>query len=250
MKSYQSVCIVVPCHNEEGAIRGVIHDLLAHVPGATVLVVDDYSTDRTSDKARAAAAEITAGHVAVLRLPVNLGVGGAVQTGFRYAVNHGFDYALKVDGDGQHPALEIPKLLEPLEAGEADFVIGSRFLAAEPAGFQSTASRKVGIKIFEIVNSLLIHQRVTDNTSGFRAYNRRALEFAAAHYPAFDYPEPEEVVLMGRNAFLLKEVPIRMEARQTGVSSISFKRGIYFMFKVLFAVVMTAIRPRLLPAKQ
>ena len=171
---------------------------------------------------------------------VNLGIGGAVQTAFRYVARHDFDYAVKVDGDGQHPIDQIAGLLAPLKEGKADMVIGSRFIEKE--GFQSTFCRRLGINVFRWLNSLLIRQTVTDNTSGFRAYNRQALCFAEDNYPAFDYPEPEEVILMVKNGFRIMEVPSVMESRQGGVSSISPLKAVYYMLKVCFAVLMAAMR--------
>jgi len=151
---------------------------------------------------------------------------------------------VKFDGDGQHPASGIEALLKPLETGEADLTIGARFLEGN-RGYHSTFSRRIGILIFELLNSLLIGQRITDNTSGFRAYNRQALEFAAQYYPSFDYPEPEEVILMARNGYRIREVSVEMLARQGGRSSIGKRRAVYYMCKVIFAVLMAAIRPRI-----
>ncbi len=234
---YESLCVIVPCHNEERSIGGVLDDLASSLPGATLLVVDDASEDSTW--------AVASGRGAVaLRLAVNLGIGGAVQTGLMYAVRNGFRYAIKFDGDGQHLACEIPALLKPVLAGEADLSIGSRFIG-EGGGFKSTFARRIGIWIFCLVNSLLIRKLITDNTSGFRAYGPDALAFAAKQYPSFDYPEPEEVVLMGRNGFRIVEVPAEMAPRAAGSSSINFKRSIYYMGKVLLAVFMTALRPRM-----
>jgi len=237
MPSNEKICVIVPCHNEGGCIGKVLDDLASALPGATLLVVDDASDDDSSG--------IASGRGAVaLRLPVNLGIGGAVQTGLKYAVRNGFRYAVKFDGDGQHLASELPALLKPVLAGEADLSIGSRFLG-EVEGFKSTFARRIGIWIFRLVNSLLIGKLVTDNTSGLRAYGPAALDFAARHYPSFDYPEPEEVVLMGRNGFEIVEIPVEMAPRLAGSSSINFKRSVYFMGKVLLAVFMTAMRPRI-----
>ncbi len=230
------LCIIVPCYNESGSIAQVVKSLAEELPGACILVVDDRSGDNTEAVAR------STGLATVVSLPVNLGVGGAVQTGFKYAVRRHYKYAVKFDGDGQHPAGAIKELLRPLQENRADVVIGSRFL--DEGGFKSSFVRRIGIVVFRVVNSLLIGQLITDNTSGFRAYNRKSLRFMEKYYPAFDYPEPEEVVLLGRNDFRICEIPVQMSARSAGHSSINVKRSFYFMFKVLFAVLMVALRPK------
>ena len=235
------IALLIPCYNEEECIENVINQITRALPDVWLCIVNDCSKDRTAEIVRKAAAGNE--HVVLLDLPVNLGIGGAVQTAFRYAARNGFDYAVKVDGDGQHPISELPKLLAPLEDDSADMVIGSRFLEKE--GFQSTFIRRFGINFFRILNSLLIGQKITDNTSGFRAYNRKALCFAEDHYPSFDYPEPEEVILMAKNGFRIKEVPARMESRQGGVSSISPLKATYYMLKVCFSVLMAASRKSL-----
>ena len=231
--------LLIPCYNESSCIAGVLDSIAEHLPEVYMLVVNDASTDNTAKILRDIARKND--HVIFLDLPVNLGIGGAVQTAFRYAARNGFDYAVKVDGDGQHPADQIKKLLAPLQEGSADMVIGSRFLKKD--GFQSTFFRRIGIVFFRWLNSILIGQTITDNTSGFRAYNRRALEFAEEHYPAFDYPEPEEVVLMAKNGFRIAEIPTLMASRQGGVSSISPRKAVYYMCKVFFSVMMAALRP-------
>ena len=235
----KKTALLIPCYNEEKCVGSVIDAIAQGLPECFMIMVNDGSTDRTAQIIREKAAEND--HVILLDLPLNLGIGGAVQTAFRYAALNGFDYAVKVDGDGQHPASEINKLLAPLREDRADIVIGSRFLEKE--GFQSTFCRRIGINFFRCLNSLLIRQKITDNTSGFRAYNRCALEFAQNHYPAFDYPEPEEVVLMAKNGFRITEIPIQMECRLGGVSSISPLKAAYYMLKVCFSVLMAALRP-------
>lgn len=234
------IFVIVPCYNEAECIVPVISELKSYVPDAHVVLVDDASTDSTVSVIR----NIVDDRTALLALATNLGIGGAVQAGFIYAVQHGAEYALKFDGDGQHPADKIAELLKPLKDGEADLVIGSRFME-ENEGFKSTFLRRIGIRFFCILNSLLLRQIVVDNTSGFRAYNRKALEFAAKYYPSFDYPEPEEVILFGRNGFRIKEIPTPMRSRAGGQSSINLKRSAYFMVKVTFAILMTAMRPKI-----
>ncbi len=231
-----TAAIIVPCYNESASIIGVIGHLTECCPGATVIVVNDCSTD---DSAAKVAAD---GRAVLLNMPINSGIGATVQTGLMYAARHGFDYAVKCDGDGQHPADKIKNLLVVLDSGEADMVIGSRFLTAE--GSKSTFCRRFGIGFFAILNSLITRCRITDNTSGFRAYNRRALEFLAAHYPSFDYPEPEEVILMWKNHFKICEIPTPMRERQGGVSSINLHHSVYYMIKVSFSIIIAAVRPK------
>jgi len=231
------LCIIIPCYNEAAALGTVLAELAAAVPWAELVVVNDCSTDATAEIAAAA------GCATVLSLPVNLGIGGAVQTGLKYAAEHGYELAVKFDGDGQHQAGEIAALLAPVIAGEADVTIGSRFMT--DGGFRSTPWRRLGIQLFRWVNAAVTGVAIQDITSGFRAYNRSALEFLACHYPAFDYPEPEEVVLLLRNRFRLKEVATPMAARAGGVSSITPGRSVYYMIKVLMAIFMVAVRPRI-----
>ena len=235
----KKIAIIIPCYNESEAIIGVLKELKEVCPDYDYIVINDCSSDNTSALVK------ESGLAKVIDLPVNLKIGGAVQTGFKYAAIKDYDYALKYDGDGQHRADEIELLLTPLVNEEADMLIGSRFIYKGTDGFKSTFFRRLGIKVFEFVNSLLIKQKITDNTAGFRAYNKKAIVFLAKHYPSFDYPEPEEVVLLGKNGFVIKEAPVRMRVRQGGVSSINNLRSIYYMVKVLFSVFIVAIRPKI-----
>jgi glycosyltransferase involved in cell wall biosynthesis len=204
-----------------------------HQPGVDIIVVDDGSTDATAKHATAAGA-------VVLVLPINLGIGGAVQTGFRYAHLHGYDRALQFDGDGQHPADAIQRLLDVIDSGAADAVIGSRFL--EGQGFQSTWIRRVGIVGFQWLSRLITGERFSDCTSGFRAYNAPAIAFLADTYPS-DYPEVESIVILKRNGFRITEVPVTMHERQGGRSSITLVRSIYYMIKVSLASLISNIKP-------
>lgn len=231
-EGHAEILAIIPAFNEAANIGNVIRELQAMNPRLDILVVNDGSRDQTGALAAAVAR--------VIDLPANLGIGGAVQTGFKYAARNGYRVAVQFDGDGQHVAAEIPKLLQHLEENGAAMVIGSRFLE-QHSGFRSTFLRRIGIRIFGVVNSLLIGQRITDNTSGFRAYNRQAIEFFASNYPA-DYPEPEAVILLGRNGFRIGEVFTLMRERQGGDSSIAGIIGIYYMLKVLLAILITALR--------
>jgi len=232
------ILAIVPAYNEEKNITGVIESIKNEYPQIDILVVNDGSDDMTGEIAQ------SSGLAQVVNLSCNLGIGGAVQTGFKFAEKHNYDIVFQFDGDGQHIASEIEKILAPVRNDLADVVIGSRF-CQDHSEFKSTWLRRIGIKIFEMLNLLLIKQKFTDNTSGFRAYNRRAIHFLADNYPA-DYPEPETVVLLGRNDFLLKEVFVHMQERMSGRSSINGFESIYYMIKVLLAVLMTALRPKLL----
>lgn len=234
--SSKKVLIIIPAYNEEANIDHVIKTLFEEGSRYEVVVINDGSKDNTQQEAE------KSGLATVINLPVNLGIGGGVQTGFKYAKYNEFDIAIQFDGDGQHLASELPKVIEPLSQGHCDVCIGSRFVQ-KTEGFQSTFLRRMGIKVFEILNSLLIGQRITDNTSGFRAYNKSAIRFLSCNYPA-DYPEPEAVVLLGKNDFTIKEVSVEMKEREGGVSSISGLKSAYYMIKVILAVIMSASRKK------
>jgi glycosyltransferase involved in cell wall biosynthesis len=223
---------VVPAHNEEATVAGVIGEIRRFDRDFEVLVIDDGSTDETAKAARLAGAE-------VISLPFNLGIGGAVQTGLQYAHENGFDIAVQVDGDAQHDPLEIPKILGPILEGRADLVVGSRFLGE--GEYEPPVSRLLGIKLLARLVSFLVRERVTDTTSGFRAVNSRAIALFAADYP-HDYPEVEATVLVFRHRLRLVEVPVRMRLRGAGVSSITFRRSAYYMVKVLLALFVGLFR--------
>ena len=235
------VAIIIPCYNEAGNIIQVINDIdsqqLDNIQ-LQIIVVNDCSTDNTAD--------IVAkdNRVVLLDLPCNLGVGAAVQTGFKYAMKHGFDYAIKFDGDGQHRADTVQELLKPLQNGMADMSIGSRFVKPGKEGFQSTSIRRVGIRWLRLLIFLFTGYRASDPTSGLQAYNTVALKFSVRYYPSFDYPEPEEIILMRRNGFRIAEVYTVMDERLAGQSSISPLKSIYYMLKVSFAMFMVAMRPK------
>jgi glycosyltransferase involved in cell wall biosynthesis len=231
---------IVPALNEEGSIEGVLGELAAFDPELEVVVVDDGSTDRTAEIALARGAH-------VLPLPFRLGIGGAVQTGFRYAFENGFDVAVRVDGDGQHDPAQLSSLLAPVLAGEADIVVGSRFVGT--AGYRSSRSRRVGIRVLGSAVSLLARQRVTDPTSGFQALNRRAIALFAADYP-HDYPEVEAVLLVAKHHLRLIEVPVSMRERSAGQSSIGALASVYYMVKVLLALFVAMFRRSAVPATQ
>jgi glycosyltransferase involved in cell wall biosynthesis len=231
---------VIPALNEEDSIARVIAEIGAADPGFKVIVVDDGSTDQTAERALAAGAH-------VVRHPYNLGIGGAVQTGLQYARDHGFDVAVQVDADAQHDPAEIERLLEPIVEGRADLVVGSRFLDER----RSTVhfARLIGIKLFAALVSVIVRQRVTDTTSGFRAMNRRGIVLFAADYP-HDYPEVEANVLVFKHRLRLVEVPVLMRARTTGASSITFRMSVYYMVKVTLALFVGLFRRSSTPLEE
>lgn len=228
---------IVPAFNEEGAIGGVIDEIRAFDSEFDVLVVDDASHDATAGTARAHGAR-------VVTLPFNLGIGGAVQTGFRYAANHGYELAARVDGDGQHDPSELSTLIEGVIGGDADICVGSRFAGAD--GYRSSRSRRVGIRILARTVSLLTGQRVTDTTSGFQVLNRKAIELFAADYP-HDYPEVEAALMLHKHRLRLAELPVHMRERAAGRSSIRGLRTVYYMAKVMLAILIGALRRRATP---
>jgi glycosyltransferase involved in cell wall biosynthesis len=228
---------IVPAYNEERNIGRVIDELRAFDPGLDIVVVSDGSVDRT--------VAVAAEHGAhVIRLPFNLGIGGAVQTGFRYAWEGRYEIAVRVDGDGQHDPAQLARVLEPVLDGEADIVVGSRF--AGDAGYRSSAARRVGIRVLAWVVSAIARQRVTDSTSGFQALNRRAIRLFAADYP-HDYPEVEGLVMVIRHRLRLREVPVTMRAREHGRSSIGALASVYYMAKVLLALFVGLFRRDVVP---
>jgi len=224
--------VIVPAYNEEGSVAGVIAEIKAFDPGFEIVVVDDGSKDETSRVAREAGAR-------VLRLPFNVGIGGAVQTGHQYARDHGFDVSIQIDGDGQHNPSELPKLIGPILRDEADLVVGSRFIG--DSGYTPPKSRRLGIIILARIVSWIVGQRVTDPTSGFRAANRRALELFATDYP-HDYPEVEASVLIHHHRLRMVEVPVLMRERTAGSSSITMFYSAVYMGKVLLALFVGLFR--------
>lgn len=229
--AHPRVLIAIPAYREERSIGEIVSAVRRRLP-YDVLVVNDGSPDETSRIAREAGA-------IVLDLPCNLGIGGAVQTAFIYAVSKGYDALVRVDGDGQHEIEDIPRVLQPILAGEADAVIGSRFLG--DSGYQGSIPRIFGIRYFRFLVNLLTGFRVTDPTSGFFAINRRLIEFYSLHYPS-DYPEVDAYILMHRLKARAVEVPVRMYARTEGKSSITAFRSLYYLVKVTLSFLINCIR--------
>jgi glycosyltransferase involved in cell wall biosynthesis len=230
---------IVPAFNEEENVVRVLEEIRAFDPGFDVVVVDDGSFDATAEVARAHGAR-------VLRLPFNLGIGGAVQTGFRYAYEQGYDLAVRLDGDGQHDASQLAAVLAPVLAGEADIAVGSRFAGAVPGGYRSSRSRRVGIRLLAWVVSRIVRRRVTDTTSGFQAVNRDGIALFARDYP-HDYPEVEATVMVFRHRLRAVEVPVSMRERGGGRSSITALGSVYYMTKVLLAIFVGLFRRNVVP---
>lgn len=231
----KKTCVIMPAHNEAESIVSVIDEVHRWAPMVDIVVINDASMDDTRAQAERR-------NVLVLDLPINLGIGGAMQTGFKFAYRNGYDMAMQLDADGQHDPRFILDLLKVLESGRVDMVIGSRFL--ERIGYTSSFLRLFGIRFFAWLIGVMTNQRIFDATSGFRAYNRSALEFAAINYPA-DFPEPESIVQFLRNGFRIKEVPVVMKARQGGVSSVRLGKGIYFVASNALAIIMTTFKRRI-----
>ncbi len=222
------IAAIVPAYNEAQNLARLAEGLRARGPACDVCVVDDGSSDATASVAASLG-------WSVLRLPMNLGIGGAVQAGYLWAFEHGYDVAVQMDGDGQHDPAFLDALLAPIRAGEADLVIGSRFLSE--GGYRSTRVRRAGIRYLSWFLRLRCGARVTDPTSGLRAANRDAIELFARYYPS-DYPEPEAVALARRAGLRLAEVPVRMNERAHGKSSITAVGTLYYLVKVSLALVL------------
>jgi glycosyltransferase involved in cell wall biosynthesis len=227
------IVAIVPAWNEAGAIGDVVDEILAFDASIHVVVVDDASDDDTAAVAERHGAT-------VLRLLYNVGIGGAVQTGFRYARDEGYEIAVRLDGDGQHDASELGKLTGPIRAGDVDLVIGSRFV--DPGGsYRPPFARRLGIRVFARLVSLLGGQKVTDTTSGFSAMNRAGIELFAVEYP-HDYPEVEATLVALRSGLRLVQVQVVMRERQAGTSSITFVRSLYYIVKVMLALLVASLR--------
>lgn len=211
--------IVIPAYNEEGNLEKTVRDIRENAPDFDYVIVNDCSTDNTLGMCREKG-------FSYLNLPLNLGIGGAVQTGYRYAYYHGYDLAVQFDGDGQHSAKFLAQMAKVLEETESDMVIGSRFIEKE--GFQSSGLRRIGIRYFSLLIKLLTGKTVTDPTSGMRMINRKLLKKFTNEYPK-DYPEPESVVTVLSEKHKVTEIPVVMNEREEGISSISLRNSVYYM---------------------
>lgn len=233
--SNKRVLIIIPCFNEEATISNLLKELESiHIPGFIIdaLPVNDCSTDNTLQ-------EIEKSQVNYLNLPVNLGIGGAVQSGYKYAKLHKYDIAIQLDGDGQHPVNQLSVILNAFLSESCEIVIGSRFIQKE--GFQSSGLRRFGINYFKYLNKFLLGITITDSTSGYRAIGRNAIELVCEYYPD-EYPEPEAIVLFHLNGLKIKEVPVVMKERQGGTSSISSFKSVYYMIKVTLGILFIYLK--------
>ena len=224
--------VIIPAYNEEKSIVKTVQDICEHAPEFDYVIINDCSTDQTLSVCRKH-------HLHVLNLPVNLGIGGAVQTGFLYAYKNGYDYAVQFDGDGQHDAQYLQKMRDYMIEQDAGMLIGSRFLEKE--GFQSTGMRRFGIRYFSALIKFLTGQKITDPTSGMRMINRDILAMYSESYPK-DYPEPESVVAIINSGKKVMEYPVIMRKRMEGTSSISPLKSIYYMIKVSLAIFLEMLR--------
>lgn len=222
------VLLIIPCFNEEKNIGKLIDNIRSTSDEFDILIVNDCSEDKTYEVAKSKG-------VTILDLPCNLGIGGAVQAGYKYANKNGYKYAIQVDGDGQHDPSYIMKLKEKIDEGY-NLVIGSRFI--EKNGFQSTRLRRVGIRFFYHIIKLLTGKKITDATSGFRMADKSVIEFFAKNYPS-DYPEPETIIAIIKNNFKIVEVPVKMKEREEGKSSINIIKSVYYMIKVTLAILFS-----------
>lgn len=231
---------VIPAFNEAAALGGVIDRIRTAAPGLPIVVVDDGSSDGTTEAARRAGAH-------VVRLPFNLGYGVALQTAYKYALRHGYDCVVQLDGDGQHEPADIPALLHVVVAGEADVALGSRFIGE--TGYRSGSVRRLGMRFFGLLAFILTGVRFSDVTSGFQALSLDVLRFfAAERYPG-DYPDADVLIMLERGGFKVKEVPVRMYARRGGSSMHSGLRPVYYLFKMLLSVSLAPLRREALDRK-
>lgn len=228
MAQEKKVLIIIPAYNEAGNIEKVVDNLIINYPQYDYVVVNDGSLDATKNICGEH-------HYQALHLPVNMGIGGAVQTGYRYALDKEYDIAVQIDGDGQHDVAFLADMIEYMEKEQADCVIGSRFVKKE--GFQSSGLRRTGIQFLSILGLVLTGVRVRDITSGYRLVNKRLIQIFAQDYPA-DYPEPEAMVIAAVHGGKIREYPVIMRERENGTSSITLKKSVYYMVKVTLAMLI------------
>lgn len=236
MSKSVKIAVIIPCYNEEENVLNLFKEISETSFPTNYEVIPVFINDCSMDQTKKILYDREILHI---DLPVNLGIGGAVQAGYKFALRNQFDIAVQMDGDGQHPPSELKKLIEPIVYGQADVVIGSRFITGE--GFQSSYLRRSGIRFFKWLNEKLTGITIHDSTSGYRALNQKALELVNIYYPD-EYPEPEAVVLYALHQLKIKEVQVSMRNRQGGESSIRAYKTVYYMVKVSLSTIFLYIR--------
>ncbi len=232
---FRKILIIIPAYNESASLSGLLKEIKSQHPHITTLVVNDGSSDQTEDRVQHSGSRL-------VNHPYNLGIGGAVQTGFKVAADEDYDIAVQIDGDAQHDPAYLNALLKPILTDKLDLVIGSRFLDTHH-GFQSTFGRRIGIRFFAWLLSTLTETQLTDPTSGFRAVNRKLIPHFAEYYPV-DFPEPEAVKMAKRLGARIGEVSVRMRERSGGISSIRYLKTIYYMIKVTLAILIDILKKK------
>lgn len=223
--------IIIPAYKEAENIETLVDNIINNYPQYDYIIVNDGSKDNTAQICREKGYDFC-------DLPINLGIGGAVQTGYKYAERNGYEIAVQIDGDGQHDVSQLDKVIEPIKRDEADIVIGSRFIEKE--GFQSSAVRRIGIKFLSSLIWVCTGRKISDVTSGYRAVNSKFIHIYAENYPN-DYPEPEALVVAVMNRGRIKEIPVIMNERKAGKSSIHAWKSVYYMVKVTLAIIICRI---------
>jgi glycosyltransferase involved in cell wall biosynthesis len=237
LSTFSKILFIIPCYNEEENIATLLQELTQINIGEGFQVFIAVINDCSKDSTKSVVEKFP--FVTLLNLPINLGIGGAVQTGLLYALKHQFDFALQIDGDGQHPPSEIYKLLEAQKLHQANVVIGSRFI--EKKGFQSSFLRRLGIKYLQIIHFILTGNSIKDVTSGFRLYDKKTLDVICSAYPD-EYPEPDSLILLANHQLKVIETPVVMRKRVGGKSSIRYFDQIYYIVKVTMSMFFTKIR--------
>ena len=227
----EKILIIIPAYNEAANIEKVVDNIINHYPQYDYIIINDGSTDNTEEICFKKSYRF-------LSLPINLGIGGAVQTGYKYAKSYGYDIAIQTDGDGQHDIAYVEALIKPIQEKKADICIGSRFIKRE--GFQSSFARRVGITFLSNLIFMLTGKKIKDVTSGFRAVNKKFIKIYAEEYPN-DYPEPEAIVSAVMHKGKIAEIPVIMRERENGESSINFWKSVYYMIKVTLAIIICRI---------
>lgn len=236
----KKILLIIPAYNEEENILTTFQAIQNYNKKSNekldVIVINDGSTDRTGEICQK-------NKIPHINLIQNLGIGGAVQTGYKYALENNYDIAIQFDGDGQHDVNYIPNLLRKMGQAQADLVIGSRFLDKSTSEFKSTGTRRIGIKIISFLIRLFTRKKITDPTSGFRAASKRTIEHFSCSYPK-EYPEPESIVNLVRKGYSIAETPVKMKERVGGVSSIRSWKSVYYMINVSLSIFITSLKGR------